>query len=56
MYSVEIYSGGVYCGNALKETYDECVEFFESDEFCDKAIIRDLISNKRYSIRKRGAI
>lgn len=52
MFIVEIYCGRVYCGNAIKETYGECLDFFKADEFCDKAIIKDLETGDKNVVRK----
>lgn len=50
-YSVEIYSGRIYCGNAFKETYEECMKWFEEDGFCDRAKITDLETGKKYIVK-----
>lgn len=49
-YIVEKYSGGIYCGNAFFETYDECVEWAKTDEFCDKAKIISLDTDEKESL------
>lgn len=51
-YIVEIYCGGTYCGNAFCDTYDDCLEFFKNDEFCDKAIIKNLETGNKNVVRK----
>lgn len=51
-YIVEIYDGGTYCGNATKDTYGDCLDFFKADEFCDKAIIKDLETGDKKVVRK----
>ena len=52
MFVVEIYCGGIYCGNAIKKTYGECLEFFYADDFCDKAIIKNLGNDDKKVVRK----
>lgn len=52
MYIVEIYCGRTYCGNAIMETYEECLDFLKADEFCDKAIIKDLATGNNKLVRK----
>lgn len=49
-YFAEKYSGRVYCGNAICETFDECLEFAD-DGFCDKVKIRDTQENKMMVIK-----
>lgn len=50
-YIVEIYAGGTYCGNALCDTYGACLDFFKADEFCDKAIIKNLETGDKNVVR-----
>ena len=52
IYLVEIYDGGTYCGNAIKETYGDCLDFFNNDPFCDKAIIKNLETGDKNVVRR----
>lgn len=50
-YVVEIYCGRAYCGNAVYETFDECVEFFHNDGLCNRAKITELETGEVTVIR-----
>ena len=53
-YSINIYSGGTFCGNGYFETEEEAIAWFESDPFCDKARITNLESGKKRTITKEN--
>lgn len=50
-YAVEIYSGNTYCGNGYFDSIDSCFKFIHNDEFCDKAIILDTETHKKFTIK-----
>lgn len=49
-YTVNKYSGRVYCGNGFFDTLEECQEF-GNDGFCDKIVVRDNVTGKKTTIR-----
>ena len=51
MYLVELYCGKTYCGNGVFATLKECYKFAQDDGFCDKAIITDLITEEKKTVR-----
>ena len=53
-YSINIYSGGVFCGNGIFETLEQCTDYFNNDLFADKAVITDTETRKRTTIKKES--
>lgn len=49
-YVVNKYCGRTYCGNAFLNTFDECIKFAD-DGFCNKAIIKEVETNKKYTVK-----
>ena len=50
-YAINIYCGGVFCGNGYFETEEEAINWFREDAFCDKARITNLETGKRHTIK-----
>ena len=49
-YIVNKYSGRVYCGNAMLDSIDACIEFAD-DGFCNRAVIKDTKTGHKYTVK-----
>ena len=50
-YVIEIYCGGIYCGCALKDSYDDCIKFLEEDGMCDMGKIANLETGEKKRVK-----
>jgi len=50
-YSIEIYCGKVYVGNADFDSMEKCMQFAIDDGFCDKAVIYDSIGKIKFTVK-----